>query len=338
MPTSLKPACTAILAIFCLGHLTACTSESASTTSQSGRTTAAEVSTLCFENACADAVPLLTVPDAENMIFSNSGRLFVSGGTGVFEVVKAGANSFSLTALNDTACNFTGLAIQRNVLYANCGDGTLWASPLDSKPMRLSKIFTYSGTALPNGLADGPDGRSLYAADGPLSTTALPSPKLIRLQLDVANPLVVTQQSTWLDLTGRFPNGLQRQGNILYFTDSAPPSLGQLNGVAVRGDGSAGTPFVIATLPQLPDDFSILADGSYAVTYYLTGQIAHISPTGAVLAFTTPLTFSTGPSQVRQGRAPLFSPQDLLVTEKGIIGDNSSPVGNTLTLFRKNRQ
>ncbi|MCQ8896142.1 hypothetical protein NQT62_06785 [Limnobacter humi] len=334
---TLKRASTAILAAGCFAQ-TACTSDSASTATTTGRTSAAEVSSLCFENGCADAVPLLTVPDAENMIFSDSGRLFVSGGTGVFEVTQAAtgkASGFSLTALNETACNFTGLAIQRQVLYANCGDGTLWAARLDGQPMRLNKIFTYSGVALTNGLVDGPDGRSLYAADGPLSSSALPSPKLIRLELDVSNPMVVQQQSTWLDLTGRFPNGIQRHGNILYFTDSAPPNLGQLNAVAVRSDASAGTPFVIATLPQLPDDFSILPDGSYAMTYYLTGQIAHISPTGAVLASTTPLTFSTGPSQVRQGRAPLFSSQDLLVTEKGIIGDNNSPVGNTLTLFRK---
>jgi len=48
-----------------------------------------------------------------------------------------------------------------------------------------------------------------------------------------------------------------------------------------------------------------------------------------------PLTFSTGTSQVMQGQPPLFSRTDLLVTEKGILGEQSSPVGNKLTVVRK---
>ena len=59
------------------------------------------------------------------MIFSNEGRLFVSGGQSVVEVVKNGDDFRGPTLVSSGVCNFTGLAIARNTLYANCGDGTL---------------------------------------------------------------------------------------------------------------------------------------------------------------------------------------------------------------------
>jgi hypothetical protein len=126
-----------------LASLVACTGEepggaSFSRTSASG----SDRNTPCFNNSCAQLEELLTVPDAENMIFSDTGRLFVSGGQAVIEVVRMG-NSFAGNTVSESACNFTGLAIARNTLYANCGDGTLWAGSLDSKPVKISRIFNY---------------------------------------------------------------------------------------------------------------------------------------------------------------------------------------------------
>lgn len=317
-----------------LASLVACTGEepggaSFSRTSTSG----SDRNTPCFNNSCAQLEELLTVPDAENMIFSDTGRLFVSGGQAVIEVVRMG-NSFAGNTVSESACNFTGLAIARNTLYANCGDGTLWAGSLDSKPVKISRIFNYDNMGLANGLAASADGRTLYAVDGPLSTSGQPSPKIVKLSLPATNPLAVDTQTTWLDLAGRFPNGIQRRGNLLYFTDSEVPNLGRLNVVQIRNDGSAGMPAVLATLQSLPDDFSILADG-FAVSYFLTGQVIKIDFQGTQVDGFDPFTFSTGTSQVMQGRPPLFSSTDLLVTEKGLLGEQNSPVGNKLTVVRK---
>jgi hypothetical protein len=287
----------------------------------------------CFNNSCASLQELLTIPDAENMIFSAEGRLFVSGGQSVIEVLKNN-DDFAARTLSSGVCNFTGLAIARNTLYANCGDGTLWAGAMNKSPMTISPVFNYEGMALPNGLTSSADGQTLYAVDGPVATNSLPSPKIVKLKIAANNPLQVENQTTWLDLAGRFPNGIQRRGNLLYFTDSEIPNLGRLNVVPIQNDGSAGMPLVLATLENLPDDFSILPDG-FAVTYFFTGQVIKLNFQGEQVDGFNPLTFSTGTSQVMQGRPPLFSTTDLLVTEKGILGEQSSPIGNKLTVVRK---
>ncbi|EDM83110.1 MULTISPECIES: hypothetical protein [unclassified Limnobacter] len=267
------------------------------------------------------------------MIFSADGRLFVSGGQSVIEVLKNG-DDFAAQTISSGVCNFTGLAIARNTLYANCGDGTLWAGALNQTPVTISPVFNYEGMALANGLTSSADGQTLYAVDGPIATSSLPSPKIVKLKIAASNPLQIENQTTWLDLAGRFPNGIQRRGNLLYFTDSEIPNLGRLNVVPIQNDGSAGMPLVLATLQSLPDDFSILPDG-FAVTYFLTGQVIKLNFLGEQTDGFNPLTFSTGTSQVMQGRPPLFSSTDLLVTEKGILGEQSSPIGNKLTLVRK---
>lgn len=276
---------------------------------------------------------LLPVPDAENMIFSPDGRLFVSGGQSVVEIVKIN-DEFKANVVSDAICNFTGLTIARNTLYANCGDGTLWAGELNKTPMRLTSVFNFENMAFANGLTSGTDGRTLYAVDGPVSSSALPTPKIVKITLSANNPLQVDNQSTWLDLAGRFPNGIQRSGRLLYFTDSEIPTLGRLNVVPIRPDGAAGMPSVIATLGSLPDDFSILSDG-FAVSFFLTGQVVKLNLQGEQIDGFDPFTFSTGTSQVIQGRPPMFLRTDLLVTEKGILGEQESEIGNQLTLVRK---
>ncbi|WP_370261972.1 hypothetical protein [Limnobacter sp.] len=288
----------------------------------------------CFSNACADITPLATIPDAENLIFSNDGRLFVSGGRNVYEVLQKPDASFEAKALASEECNFTGLAIARNTLYANCGDGRLWAGPLKTQGMAIAPIFQMEGLGLANGLVDGPDGNSLYLADGPLPGASLPSPKLVKLQLDPQNPLRVLNQSTWLDLAGRFPNGVQRAGRTLLFTDSAPPAFGQLSAVTIRPDGSPSVPLVIGQFNAIPDDFSLVA-GGYAVTYFFSGQVVRLGVDGTVAESFDPFTFSTGVSQARAGRPPMFKTTDLLVTEKGLLGEQDSPLGNKLTLVRR---
>ena len=171
-------------------------------------------------------------------------------------------------------------------------------------------------------------------ADGPLPTSSLPSPKLVKLSLDAADPMKVLSQATWLDLQGRFPNGVQRKGNVIYFTESQLPNLGQLSAVQIQADGKAGTPITVVALSTIPDDFSILADG-FAVTYFVTGQVVRLGVNGQVISQFSEGTFTTGTSQARQAVPPMFSATDLLVTEKGLLGESFTPIGNRLTLVKK---
>lgn len=341
LPDSTKPGKLLALAGFalpiCLPLLAACTGESSSSV-PSSRTSASgsSIETPCFNNGCAAVEPLLTIPDAENMIFSDTGRLFVSGGQSVVEVTRSGTD-YAAKTVSVANCNFTGLAIARNTLYANCGDGSLWAGSLADSNLRLSEIYRYKAMGLANGLSNGLESNTLYAVDGPVSGSSLPSSKIVRLKLASTNPNKVESDEVWLNLNGSFPNGLQRQGRVLYYTDSSLPNLGRLNAVLIRPDGTAGEPRVVSTLQSLPDDFSLLPDG-FAVTYFLTGQVVKLDFLGRQVDGYSPLTFSTGASQVMRGRPPLFSASDLLVTEKGILGEQFSPVGNRLTLVRNTQR
>ncbi len=286
--------------------------------------------TLCVDSQCGSSSKLLTIPDAENLLFSADGRLFVSSGLNVFEVVREN-DTLVAYALYESTCNFTGLAIRGNVLYANCFDGWLYAGPLEIGGL-LQPIHDL-GLAAPNGLVDGPDG-DLYLVNGPIAIGALPDPKIVRLTLDPDDPYKVLEQSDWYSDGLLGPNGLQRRGRTLYVSNTGAGSLGEIRTIEIAADGTPGASAQLASFISVPDDFSLI--GEYVLaTWYATGQIALIDPSGAVVASTAPLTFSF-PSQARLGQPPLFAPDDILVTEKGIIGDTGSNVGNALSVFRRN--
>ncbi len=292
----------------------------------------APATSLCVASSCGSKTRLVTISDAENMLFTPTGRLFVSGGVNVYEIGKSGS-SYTATPLLDGSCNFTGLALRGDVLYANCFDGQLYAARLTAQP-KLEAIHTL-GLAAPNGLATGPDGE-LYIVNGPLATNALPSPKIVRLKLDATDPFKVTEQTDWLplNLLQSQPNGLQVRGRTLYFSETALPALGRISTVTINADGTPATPQVFASFNSLPDDFSLLSDGLLAA-YYTGGQIALFDSKGVFVSSTDAMSFES-PSQVRVGQPPLFASTDILVTEKGVLGENQSTNGNVLSVFRRN--
>ncbi len=289
-------------------------------------------SALCVASACGSKTVLLTIPDAENLLFTPAGRLFVSGGVNVYEV-RQSAGRYTATPLLDGSCNFTGLALRGTVLYANCFDGQLYAAQLTATP-QLQPIHDL-GLASPNGLATGPEGE-LYVVNGPLATTALPDPKIVRLRFDANDPFVVTEQADWLPLglLQSQPNGVQVQGRTLYFSESAAPVFGRIQTVTINADGSPGTPQVFASFNSLPDDFS-LAGNQLLAAEFSSGRISLFGADGSLVSQTDANSFSF-PSQLRLGQPPLFATTDVLVTEKGILGDNDSAVGNVLSVFRRN--
>ncbi|MDP9142804.1 MAG: hypothetical protein M3O62_18690 [Pseudomonadota bacterium] len=294
-----------------------------------GHSSVPDPATLCVSNSCGSKTVLLTIPDAENLIFTNSGRLFVSGGTNVFEISKDSAGAYLATAILDGTTNFTGLATIGNVLYANAFDGQLYATELTSQP-QLRAIHDY-GLAAPNGLVAGPDGE-LYATNGPLATNALPDPQIVRIDLDPDDPFKVTNQTTWFTAGLLGPNGIQRRGRTLYVSNTGLGGLAEIRTVEINTDGSAGASAQLLSFIGLPDDFS-LVDDHLLVANFLTGEVMLYDGSGQRLQSTALLGFSF-PSMVRTGQPPLFANTDILVTEKGILGDNVTPIGNVLSVFR----
>lgn len=295
---------------------------------EGGSPAVVDLASLCVDSDCGEKTRLVTIPDAENLLFTPEGRLFVSGGRNVYEIHKAG-DSYGATPLFDGTDNFCGLALRGAVLYANGFSGTLYAARLTPQPA-LQAIHS-SGLSAANGLATGPDGE-LYAVNGPLAF----APKIIRLRLDPADPMKVTEQSDWLSFApgASFPNGVQVRGRSLYFSESAIPVLGRIRKVAINADGSAGTPEDFASLgTSLPDDFSFAGEGLLA-SYYSDSRIGLFDANGALLAQTALNSFES-PSQVRLGQPPLFAATDILITEKGVLQENDSTIGNVLSVFRR---
>lgn len=298
-----------------------------------------ESGSLCVSSDCGEAIVLVPIPDAENIHFTPEGRLFVTGGSNVYEIEQEGELAYRATPLSAGGCNFTGMAQREAVLYVVCGDGSLHAVALDVMPASAEPIFQMEGMCIANGTALGPDGR-LYIVDEPLDPSCLPpEPKIIRLDIDPGDPFRIAAQETWLsgDALGtlpfgvgtqmRFPNGLAVDAQRFYSTDG-----GSVFYVDLLADGSAGPVTPIFFEPTAHDDLSLAGD-SLLVTDFFGGRILQLDLDGNLLQETAPLSFAS-PSAVQLARPPMFRADDILVTEKGLLLEQNLPI-DVLTLFRR---
>ena len=297
-------------------------------------TAGATPETLCVTTSCATRTVLLDIPGAENLLFTPEGRLFVSGSENVYEVTRRDGNWLA-NPLAATNCNFTGLAQIGNTLYANCFSGELYAATLSAQP-QFVPIHTLALSSA-NGLSSGPDGE-LYAVNGPVGTAGLPDPKIVRLRLNPANPLEVIEQTDWL-ATGEltFPNGIQRRGRRLYYTQSDVLGIapGVLMSVDVGSDGSAATPKIMGYFDAVLDDFGLAGD-RFLLTDYAGGRVALMNAAGEIEQQSLPASFDN-PSAIKLSQPPMFNPGEILVTEKGVIGLPPTPgYGNVLSVLTPN--
>lgn len=296
------------------------------------QSTAADPASLCVASACGVKTQLLDIPSAENTLFTSDGRLFVTGSDSVYEVTKD-ASGWHATSLATTKANFTGLAQRGNVVYAAAFDGNLYAARISDTPPAFKAIHAL-GMSSANGMTSGPDG-ALYIVNGPLGAS-IPAPKIVRLRFDSSDPMKVTEQVDWLTGNLYFPNGLQRRGNTLVVSDSDAlnVAIGAIKSIEIKADGSAGTPQLIGNFPSLPDDLGLIGDNVLAA-FYSNGQIGLINASGTLVLQTDLLSFEN-PSSVKQGQPPMFAPDDLVVTEKGLIVLPPIPgYGSKLSVFRR---
>jgi len=242
---------------------------------------------------------------AENQLFTTTGRLFVSGDQGVFEIVIQDS-AYSARKLSTTVkCQFGGLTEYADTLYANCYDGTdsmVVAGKLTEAP-ELLPIRALPGVGLANGLTN--DGKgSLFVADSF-------NGNILRLQLDASNPLNVQSQDTFIPNSGLLSNGLKLHDGMLYWT-----AFTTVKSAEIRANGKPGLQRELGSAFTFFDDL-YGDDSGILVDDYLNGSVVVLDAKGQYQNGTPSGTFN-GPSSVQpaQGRLSL-SAAAVVVTERG---------------------
>jgi hypothetical protein len=276
----------------------------------------------CLDTACATKTEHLSIFDAENLAFSSDGRLFVSGGEAVYEITEDTDKSLLSAVISAEPCNYTGLEVVGTALYASCGDNRLFSADIGALP--LSEIYTVTGTQLANGLAE--LNGYLYLTDGPISLSS----KIIQLTLDPTNPMAVLSQADWTtagELTSA--NGLQAVNGELWVTD-----YNQLKRYEVGSDGSKGSTTTVLTQGVAAfDDFTVLESGAIVMNDFTGNTSLLFSAGGTLLESTTDVL---GPSSAIQGQPPMFNSSQIIITEKGTLGDSTEGNGNRMAIFTAN--
>ncbi len=266
---------------------------------------------LCLN--CGTPTQILDLPQLENILLTSSQRLFVSGQSNIYEVVRSAEGHSANPLLTDgTGCS--GMAETRKHLYALCSGGTgptdfsgLYALDLEDAAGTLTLIYQLNGMTLPNGMAATTD--ELYVTDGPIAV----EPKIVRLSIDPGNPLSITQQQTWLNTLPEFPNGLTYREGALYSTFYLPGVSGRVVRIDIQDDGSPASAIELAQR-DIMDDLNFFED-TLLVTDWQSSALFQISLDGELLQETTPFRYAQ-PSSVTVAGAPLFDQPLLLVTER----------------------
>lgn len=305
------------------------------------------------------------IPDAENALFTTDGRLFVTGGTNIYEIH---ANGSASALCPEGKYNFTGMARVGNYLYAvateyrfdcsalnlgtinffsptamagfvnSIGDmfkrSVLLCAQIMPGNLSFTEIYTLENMFIPNGMAADSAGR-LYIAD----ETFLPMGKMIRLHL--AGPMNVAYQETWLDPSDNVysPNGMDIKGNTIYFTDFNVLSLKQtaVKKVSINSNGTPGTVFTMFERTGFFDDLSagtIYNTNVAVVADFVKGTLVFVKDNGSRQnspLFETDLAMFDCPSSVTFGKGPMFSSNELIITEKGMMFEHRSGYGNKVS-------
>lgn len=226
------------------------------------------------------------LPETENLVYTDDGRLYVAGKTGIHEVSATATRPSCLKdaagqryyceitpppVLNGSACFFTGMTTDGVDLYAAC---TLFAGSATADPAAASLVrVTGLGGEQPeierhdfaepswlNGmtvLARADDGVSILATQS-VSGTAHQGVGDAIVKLDISDDMQVAV-SPWLAANGSFymPNGIERAGDTIYFVGGQ-----NLYAVALTPALTAGEQTLLyqAGFSKLLDDIAVNGD------------------------------------------------------------------------------
>ena len=287
------------------------------------------------------------INDAESLVMTPDGRLFVAGSTNVYEVIKRQDGRYLKLKLfaEDQACGAGGIGLinSGDYLYAHCtAPGTAAHSTSESmllvstiiapRPteydveadklhpaMSFTEVSPLPGLLLPAGMAMDGSG-NLYIAD---------TGKDAIFRITFSTPELISSITEWNQAPIHSISGLEWVGDNLYFTAMKEGTLtATLGYVKGNPDGTAGLHSIVFEKPYTVFDDIAVYDQGLIITDYLKGALIYWKD-GAVQGQTAADSFHS-PTSVAVGRPPLFSVDTLLITEQGVSLDSNPLVGNRL--------
>lgn len=284
------------------------------------------------------------LPESENLFFTEDGRLFVSGGESVFEIIQSTTGEYVKLDMFNGQCLVEGIIQRYDYLYAVCSktnlsefaDSYLLAAQISQQSpmidevieagvhplMTLQVIASMESVGIPNGMEVDEAGY-LYIAD---------SGKGDIVRVTLATPTEVSAIEIWSESIAPFVNGLEWVGDELYFTGLKAGTLNSVFGRVQRNpDGSAGSSEVLYQRASTVLDDLVYDGEGFIITDYLRGSLLYWQE-GKVVAETPADTFFA-PTAVVQAQPPMFDSNALVVTEKGIIFNGNPRLGNKVGLY-----
>jgi hypothetical protein len=268
------------------------------------------------------------VNEAENLFFTEDGRLFVSGGEDIYEITRDGFGTFKKSDHFDENCLVEGIVRSGNYLYGVCtanNDASfsafLIAGELTKDPV-FRTIAALDKASIPNGITVGPEGQ--------LFITYTLKNQILRVTL--SSPLQVERTEIWADNLAA-ANGIKYVDQAMYVTVLDGDLVGRFLRIPVLADGSAGTPVrLFERALTVLDDVLALDDG-FIITDFLKGTLIFWDAARGVYGETPGQTFYS-PTAIAQGRPPMFTERQLLVTEKGTLLLRDEVNGDLLSMYQ----
>jgi hypothetical protein len=270
------------------------------------------------------------VNEAENLFFTEDGRLFVSATEDIYEIKRAEDGTFTKTDHFDGDCVVEGIVRRENYLYGVC-----WVMESDlsihtwliggeiTEDPDFKIIGALDDAVVPNGMTVDPEGR-VY-----ITYSAIEG-QIVRLTFD--EPLKVARKEIWAEGLPNV-NGIKYLNGSMYVTQLDLSLTASFLQVPIRPDGSAGKPQkLLSRWFTVLDDILPFDDG-FIITDFLAGTLVFWNPSRGVYAETPGKTFY-GPSSLLRGQPPMFNDRQLLVTEKGNFGTRDEKDGDLLSVYQ----
>ncbi len=234
---------------------------------------------LCAVSTVGFAQQLISpniIAGSENAVITNNGRYFVAAEFGVYEVSKtSGVNGSDCSQdasglyaclvlepkINGQSCFPTGMTTNGSDLYASCTLG----DPTDPDAAAFFRMVPGAGVGLLsdvdsreyasaiwyNGMAVDSAGDVYMSA----SSASFPQASIVKLQFTDIDNLDFTISDWKIAMTEVLPNGIQIEGNTMYYVSGQ-----SVYAVDINSDGSAGGSRLMykTVITQIIDDLVIL--------------------------------------------------------------------------------